>query len=480
MPDGNVRVTRQMGGIALSHLTRIPGTYDVATHISANSRDSRSMLHRTDVAYCPQAARLSAPYTYGLQEKGGGGSVENANAPGEALPEAPAPNTPADIRASYLLRPGIAFLNHGSFGACPEPVFATYQRWQRDLQAQPVEFLGRRLPGLLAEARAALAGYLGTQAENLVFVPNATHAMNIVARSLALEPGDEVLGTDHEYGAVERTWRFVCGQRGASYRTQPLPLPVTTAEALVAQLWQGVTERTRVLVLSHITSPTALIFPVAEVCRRARAAGIITVIDGAHAPGQIDLHLDALGADYYLGNCHKWLSAPVGAGFLYARPERQAALQPLVVSWGYEPLNPGHSPFIDLFDWIGTDDPASYLSVPAAIAFQAERDWPRVRAACHALAAEARARIGHLTGLAPIAPDSPLWWGQMFAAPLPLSEPVAGVALQRLLWETFQVEVPIIPWQGQCLVRVSIQAYNTPDDVDRLLVGLRAGLAALR
>ena len=210
----------------------------------------------------------------------------------------------------FLLRPAVAFLNHGSFGACPAPVFEAYQRWQRELEAQPAEFLGRRLQGsagLLAQARARLARYVGTRPDDLVFVPNATHGMNIVARSFPLEPGDDVLATDHEYGAVERTWRFNCEQRGARYRAQPITLPVSGAEALVEQLWQGVTERTRAIVVSHIASPSALIFPVAEICRRAAAAGILTVVDGAHAPGHIDLALDALGADFYTGNCHKWL-----------------------------------------------------------------------------------------------------------------------------------------------------------------------------
>ncbi|HEY7356456.1 MAG TPA: aminotransferase class V-fold PLP-dependent enzyme, partial [Ktedonobacterales bacterium] len=284
----------------------------------------------------------------------------------------------AEAGYEYLLREGMAFLNHGSFGACPRPVFEEYQRWQRELAAQPVEFLGRRLDGLLGSARDQLAAYVGTSADNLVFVPNATHGVNIVARSLRLGSGDEVLGTTHEYGAVERTWRFLCGQSGAVYRSQPITLPVTDAETLVEQFWQGVTERTRVIVISHITSPTALIFPIAEMCRRAAAQGILTVIDGAHAPGQIDLHLDTLQADFYTGNCHKWLSAPPGAGFLYARPDRQPLLHPLVVSWGWQARSPGPSPFQDYFGWTGTSDPAAYLSVPAAIAFQARHDWPRV------------------------------------------------------------------------------------------------------
>ncbi|MDE3228914.1 MAG: aminotransferase class V-fold PLP-dependent enzyme [Chloroflexota bacterium] len=366
----------------------------------------------------------------------------------------------------------MAFLNHGSFGARPRSVFETYQAWQRELESQPVEFLGRRISGLLAEARASLAAYVGAQADNLVFVPNTTHGVNIIARSLDLGPGDEVLLTDHEYGAVERTWRFICGQRGAQVRVQPIPLPVTTPEALVEALWAGVTPQTRALVVSHITSPTALIFPVAEVCRRAREQGILTVIDGAHAPGQLDLNLEELGADFYVGNCHKWLCSPVGAGFLFARPERQPLLQPLVVSWGWQAREPGPSPFQDYFGWIGTDDPAAYLSVPSAIDFQARHDWPAVRAACHQLAAEARQRIGALTGLPHIAPGTPDWWAQMFAAPLPIHDATTAKSLKQRLWEDYQVEAPITPWRDQFFIRVSIQAYNAPSDIDRLLDGL--------
>jgi isopenicillin-N epimerase len=378
----------------------------------------------------------------------------------------------AEAGRQFLLRPGIAFLNHGSYGACPQPVFETYQRWQRELQSQPVEFLGRRLPELLAQARENLGAYVGVNADDLVFVPNATHAGNIVARSLELQPGDEVLGTNHEYGAVERTWRFICEQRGAYYQSQSIPLPVTTPEALVEQLWQGVTARTRVLVVSHITSPTALTFPVAEICRRAAAQGILTVVDGAHAPGHIDLNLGALGADFYFGNCHKWLSAPVGAAFLFVRPDRQRLLRPLVVSWGWQAVKPSSSSFQDYFGWTGTDDPAAYLSVPAAIAFQAEHDWPSVRTACHALAAQARERIAALTGLPQVYPDATDWWVQMCAIPLPLQEGVTREALHARLWQEFGVEAPITDWGGQRFVRVSIQAYNSPRDVDRLVEAL--------
>lgn len=396
----------------------------------------------------------------------------------DAAADVPVDKTLPIVQAGqeYLLRPGMAFMNHGSFGSCPRPVFEAYQRWQRELASQPVEFLGRRLHDLLANAREQLADFVGTAADNLVFVHNATHGMNIVARSLRLMPSDEVLGTTHEYGAVERTWRFICGQSGAHYQAQPLALPVDSPETLIDQLWEGVSERTRVIVVSHITSPTALIFPVAAICRRAAAQGILTVIDGAHAPGQIDLDIDALHADFYTGNCHKWLCAPVGAGFLYARPDRQPLLHPLVVSWGWQARNPGPSPFQDFFEWTGTADPSAYLSVPDAIAFQAQYDWPQVRAACHALAAQARQRIAALTGLEHICPDSPEWWGQMCSVPLPLSERAAAEALKRDLWETYQVEAPIVEWQDRFFVRVSIQAYNSPADVDRLVDGLARSL----
>jgi isopenicillin-N epimerase len=379
----------------------------------------------------------------------------------------------AEAGRHFLVRPDIAYFNHGSYGARPHPVFEAYQRWQRELEAQPVEFLGRRLSGLLAEARANLASYVGTSPDNLVFVPNATHGMNIIARSLDLRPGDEVLGTDHEYGAVERTWRFNCERQGALYRTQRISLPVISSEAIMEQLWQGVTERTRMIVVSHISSPTALTFPVAEIARRAAAQGILTAVDGAHAPGQLDLNLEAIGADFYVGNGHKWMSGAVGAGFLYAHLDRQHLLKPLVVSWGWEPREPGPSPFQDLFGWIGTDDPAAYLSVPAAIAFQQEHEWPRVRAACRALASQAQAQIAAVTGLPPISPDSPEWWVQMCVAPLPVKGNLSAKEMQRRLWEQYEVEIPIVEWQGYRFARLSIQAYNSVADVERLLDGLQ-------
>jgi isopenicillin-N epimerase len=286
-----------------------------------------------------------------------------------------------------------------------------------------------------------------------------------------LRPGDEVLATDHEYGAADRTWRFLCGQRGITYRNQTIPVPIESDEEMIEYLWRGVTPRTRVIFISHITSPTALIFPVEKICQRAREAGIMTIIDGAHAPGHIPLSLDALGTDFYVGNCHKWLCAPKGVGFLYARPERQELLQPLVVGWGWESRAPGVSPFQDFFGWTGTEDPASYLSVPAAIAFQQEYNWDAVRPACHELASFARQRITALLGSTPLCPDSPHWWGQMCAIALPDGD---APALQQRLREEWKIEIPVVAWNKRRLLRLSLQCYNSPADVESLLIALEA------
>ena len=375
-----------------------------------------------------------------------------------------------NFKELFLLRPDMTFLTHGSFGACPRPVFATYQAWQRELEAQPVEFLGRRFNGLLAEARSRLAAFVGAGANDVVFVPNATTGVNIVARSLALQPGDEVLATDHEYGASDRTWRLLCRKQGAIYINRPLPLPVTTPESVLEQLWAGVTPRTRVIFISHITSPTALTWPVAAICQRARAAGILTVVDGAHAPGQIALDLSSLGANFYTGNCHKWLCAPKGAAFLFARPAVQHLIEPLIISWGWESEKPGQSRFIDYLEWTGTHDIAAYLSVPAAIDFQAAYAWDSVRRSCHALVAQARQQVNALTGLAPICPDTGDWFAQMAAMRLP---PCDTESLKERLWQEWQIEVPIITWNQTPLLRISIQAYNDEADLARLIDALR-------
>ena len=372
-----------------------------------------------------------------------------------------------NLRSYFQLDPDVTFLNHGSFGATPLPVFEVYQEWQRRLERQPVRFFSREATPALRAARESLGAYLAARPEDLVFVHNATFAINVVARSLNLQPGDEVLTTNHEYGACSNAWEAACARRGARYVRRPLTLPIADDATLVDELWQGVTPATRVIYLSHITSPTAQILPVAELCARARAHGILTVVDGAHAPGQIDLDLTAIDADVYAGNLHKWLCAPKGAGFLWVRPDLQAAIEPLVTSWGSGPER-GHfeeSDFISALQWQGTDDISSFLSVPAAIAFQAEHDWPAVRRACHALLAASLDRLAAITGMAPVytRPDG---YAQMAIAPLPPQPDLA--AFKERLYDDYAVEIPCPAWQGRHFLRISVQGYNSEADLRRL------------
>ena len=370
------------------------------------------------------------------------------------------------LAEQYLLDPEIVFLNHGSFGAVPRPVFESYQHWQRELEANPVNFLGGRAPDLLAAAREKLGTFINAPGDDLTFVPNVTYALNIVARSLSLGESDEILSTDHEYGAIDRMWRFNCGKSGAELVNQPIALPTRGEADVVEQIWAGVNQRTKVISLSHITSPSALILPVEEICRRARNAGILTVVDGAHAPGQLNVDMQAIGADFYGGNCHKWLSSARGAGFLYARPDRQDLLEPLVVSHGWQREESDSSQYQDYFSWVGTIDPAAYLSVPAAIDFYEENDWPKVRQACHRLLKESEERILAQSALPSISPEN--MWSQMRLVLLP-----GAIESYSRLWEEHRIVVPVGQHQGQSAVRISVQAYNSPAHLDTLLRALQ-------
>ncbi len=385
------------------------------------------------------------------------------------------------MRELFLLEPGLVFLNHGSYGACPREVFDVFQCWQLEMERNPVEFLGRRSGLLLAHAREQLGAALGASANDLAFVPNATTAVNTVARSLValLEPGDEVLGTDHEYGACNATWDRLCRLAGARYRQVPVPLPFDEA-GFVQRMMAALTPRTRVIFASHITSTTALRFPVEQLCAAARQRGITTVIDGAHAPGQVPLHLDNLGADFYAGNCHKWLCAPKGSAFLHVRPEWHSRLHAGVISWGYvaeEGSAPGGHTGFDAYtgstvlqrrlQWQGTRDLASYLTVPAALDFQARHAWPAQRQRCHARACDTLHRVLARNGLPAIAPDTA--YGQMVPIPVRSSD---AESLRAHLFEQHHIEVPVTQHAGHTLVRVSVQAYNTQAELDSLVDAL--------
>ena len=369
------------------------------------------------------------------------------------------------LRGEFLLDPDVTFLNHGSFGACPRAVFERYQEWQLELEREPVLFIARRLDGLLAEARAALGEYVGADPDDLVFVPNATSGVNIAAWPLGLQPRDEVLSTNLEYGGLDLTWEHVCGDFDARYLRTPIPLPIGSDEEVVETIWSGVGAKTRVLFLSHHTSSTALTLPVAELCRRARERGIVTVIDGAHIPGHFPLNIRELDPDFYAGNCHKWLCAPKGAGFLYVRRELQRNVHPLLFSWGYEGDNPS---FLTRHEKQGTRDPSAYLTVPYAIEWQASHAWHQVRERCHDMARKASTELG----LSPVVPGRRHGlYGQMVSLQLPEDAPAD---LQERLFEEYRIEVPVFERERPRLIRVSFQAYNDESDLERLKAALNA------
>ena len=362
----------------------------------------------------------------------------------------------------FLLDPEVTFLNHGSFGATPRPVFERYQAWQRELESEPVDFVARRLPGLLADARAELGAYVGAHGDDVTFVQNATTGVNMAARALDLKPGDEILTTDLEYGACDLAWEWLCARTGGSYVQAEISLPIKRAQDVVDALFARRTDRTRVLFVSHVTSATALRLPVEEIAERARAEGLPTIIDGAHAPGQLTLDLDALGADFYSGNCHKWMCAPKGAGFLHVRPEWQDRVDGVITSWGYEEP----ATFISRTERQGTRDAAAYLAVPAAIAFQTAHNWDEVQRRCRELTVLARDELCALFGTEPIAPRDMLL--QMASVRLPRPDP----DLDERLWREHRIEIPVSD-DGE-LLRISIAAYNDRGDVDRLLGALAA------
>ncbi len=381
-----------------------------------------------------------------------------------------------NLTSLFLLDESVVFLNHGSFGACPRPVFEAYQKWQLRLERQPVAFLDpdRGLSGWMREARVALAAEIGAAADNIVGVMNATYGLNIVAQSLDLKEGDEILTTDHEYAALEKTWAYVARKTGARIVSAAIPLPLSSESQFTNALRAGITSRTRVIFLSHITSATALLFPIENIVAEARARSIYTVIDGAHTPGHIPLGLEALGADFYAGNCHKWLMAPKGSAFLHVRPELQAMINPLVISHGWTADNQSPGPFggtafIDSIEMQGTRDPAAWLAVPDAIAFRKSHQWNKVAAECRRLVQDTARRVAGWSGL-PAFGSAEFCAPQMVAMPVPDCDPVL---LQRKLLDDYNIEIPCYKWQGRAIVRVSAQGYNTQAQMDLLVKALK-------
>jgi isopenicillin-N epimerase len=366
----------------------------------------------------------------------------------------------------FLLDDSLSFLNFGSFGACPRPVFKEYQQWQRKLEASPVQFITKIGLEALAESREALGKYLGAPARDLVFVTNPSYAGNAIVKSLPIHAGEEVLTTNLEYGAMDRTWTYYAEKRGFVYRKAPISLPIVSKDDFLKQFWSAANEKTKVVFLSHITSATALILPVEEIIAEAKKRGMLTIIDGAHTPAMLPLNLRELGADLYFGACHKWMMAPKGASFLYASPSQQAWLDPLVISWGFRSATPSDSLFLDYHQMNGTRDYSTFLTVPAAIRFMEENDWWTVAADCQRMVREWAPRFTEALGVASHAPMTSDWLGQMFAIPFPTKNPVN---LYRKLVDHYRIEIPVTEQNGNTFVRYSFQTFNDESQLEQLL-----------
>lgn len=361
------------------------------------------------------------------------------------------------MREKFLLDKDLVFLNHGSFGACPKEIFENYQYWQTQLERNPVDFTARQLPDLLKHSRKSLASFLGTSAEQLVFTNNASTGINTIARSVDFAAGDEVLVSSHTYGAVVRTWHFLMKEKGISLKTFEIPFPYS-ADEMIDNLKSALTEKTRLVCLDHIPSMSAVELPVAEIGAMLNEMGVLTLIDGAHAPGQIDLRLDSLNVDFYVGNLHKWMCMPKGSAFMWTKGSLED-LKPLVVSWGYESRE--DYIFHGVHEWQGTRDHSAFLTVQKTVDFRKQNKWEEHQLRCRELCLSFRDTYNRRYGKEPLVSDKLLH--QMVSVELPAS--TQPKAFQNELFKKYRVEVNCDYIKEMPVLRVSCQVYNDEQDI---------------
>ncbi len=392
-------------------------------------------------------------------------------------------NDARKLRGEWSLPDDVTFLNHGSFGPTPLVVQQARAEWSARLASEPMNFFLREMEPALDEALARLAQFLDADPRDMVFSDNATTAMNTVADSVPLAPGDEVLLNDHEYGAVRRIWQRACDRQQAKLVSTTIPVPIRTVDDVLEPLFAAVTERTKLIVVSHVTSPTAIVFPVEQISQRAKALDIPVCVDSPHAIAMRDVSLRKIGAAFYCASLHKWLSAPLGTGFLYVARRWQSRLRPTNLSWGRSLAGrPGR--WQDEWNWIGTRDPAGFLAVPAAIDFLQRVGLDRFREHGHGLVQSARQQIEALCGTESLIPDDPVWYGTMITIPLPAGpslrpSPNSWDPWTQAMWERYRIEVPVVDWRGRRHLRVSCHLYNTREDLRVLMGALRELLKEL-
>ena len=366
----------------------------------------------------------------------------------------------------FLLSPDITYLNFGSFGACPQPIFEVYQQMQLELERAPVQFIIKTGIEKLANARQVLSKYIDCDAEDVVYMTNPSYAINTIAKSLKLNAKDEVLGTNHEYGAMDRCWDYYCSKAQATYVRQAVPDIINSKEHFLEYFWRGVSPTTKAVFISHITSASGLIFPVKEICFEARRRGILSIIDGAHAPGQLPLSIRELGCDIYTGACHKWMLSPKGASFLYVRKEHQHWVDPLLISWGFKSDTPSSSQFLDYHQTAGTRDFSAFLTVPFCIDFMQQHNWQERAAACRLRCIQNGQMMHGTFGFEPIAPIGEEFYGQLFSIPIKTKD---AVQLKDILFNRYKIEIPITQQGDRFFIRYSDQVFNEQADFDYLL-----------
>jgi isopenicillin-N epimerase len=374
------------------------------------------------------------------------------------------------LQSQFLLKKDITFLNFGSFGACVKPVFEKYQAFQLELEQEPVEFITNTSFEYLKLARQALGKYINCHEDDVVYMPNPSHCVNLIAKSFALKEDDEILTTDLEYGACDKTWKYYCQKAGAKYIQQPITLPIQSKEDFLADFVKGITAKTKLIFISHITSSTGLRLPVEEICAMAKEKGILTFVDGAHAPAHTPLNLATLHADIYTGACHKWMMTPKGSSFLYVKKELQHLFDPLVISWGFDAAVPSHSQFLDYHQLQGTRDVSAFLCIPAAIQFMQENNWWQVSASCQQLVQDNAEALCTIVGSTPIAPINNDFILQLYSAAIKTSKPLE---LKKHLYEKYALQIPVMPHADKVYLRYSIQAFNSQADLDKLFDAIK-------
>tara|TARA_Y100001960_G_scaffold315732_1_gene381693 strand:+ start:119 stop:1297 length:1179 start_codon:yes stop_codon:yes gene_type:complete len=379
----------------------------------------------------------------------------------------------------FILDPQTVYLTHGTFGGCLKTAFDNKVKWHKKIESDPFDFINNHAFNDLEYSRKILSNYLNCSYQDIVYFPNPSTALNAVIKSMPLSNGDEVLTTSHEYGSLDRTWKYYSSLKGYIYKSITIDIPYDDKQIFIDSFLNQITDKTKIIYLSHITSSTGLIFPVKEICEIARKHNIISIVDGAHAPGQIPVDISKINPDIYVGACHKWMCSPKGVSFLYAKKTIQNSIDPLVISWGWNSDNPGQSQFIDYHQYQGTNDISAYLTIPSIIDFFEKKNWIDIQKKCHELIVDF---LNNYKDKIILSSNNQNHIAQMLSFKINsnsklvrdvLNNPNEILNAQNKIFDYNQIRIPVIVWNQEIFMRVSIQAYNKPQDLEKMLEMLK-------